>query len=266
MITPDTRLYIYEIKGARPDVYPNSSSFLGAWNEEEFTYYFFLAIADDCIDQFVSEHRLELSGLHEILYKDWQTGLPAHGVDVAGVRFLPADHPAPPENAVLLDPTVVFGDGTHPTTITCIKFMREIVDRHKIASMLDLGTGSGILALAGARMGIDKIVAVDKNILAVQTARENVEANRLSSINISEGEARFFIEKKYDLVAANLPYQVLLELVTLRGADQHPFWIVSGINEAQGEVLKQLFLDQQYSITNEIVTHPWTTFISAKRY
>ena len=197
---------------------------------------------------------------------DWQTGLPPHGIKVAGVCFVNPDHPAPPPEALLLDPSVVFGDGSHPTTNCCLGFMEEIIRAELITSMLDLGTGSGILALAAARMGVKRVLAVDKNRLAVRTARENVKVNALDAvIRVQEGEARLFIDQPFDLVTANLPFHVLRELIPLKGAALHRFWIVSGINEQQGETLKELFSDLGYETCRHSVDHPWVTFTTARR-
>jgi ribosomal protein L11 methyltransferase len=144
--------------------------------------------------------------------------------------------------------------------------MEEIIRAELITSMLDLGTGSGILALAAARMGVKRVLAVDKNRLAVRTARENVKVNALDAvIGVQEGEARLFIDQPFDLVTANLPFHVLRELIPLKGSALHRFWIVSGINEQQGETLKELFSDLGYETCRHSVDHPWVTFTTAKR-
>lgn len=267
MIPPDTMLYIYEIRGAiGSNLGDPPSTFVGIWNEEEFSYLFFTNPEDDYVNTSLCSGGNILSGRHEMTYKDWQTGLPSQGITVGGLHFVPADHPSPPPEALLLDPSVVFGDGNHPTTISCLRFLEEIVLSELVTSMLDLGTGSGILALGAARMGVKRIVAVDRNHLAWETARYNVDVNSLSTIiQVREGEARLFIDESFDLVTANLPFQVLRDLVPLRGAGLHRFWIVSGINSEQGDVLKGLFEDQGYEIRGELSNHPWVTFTTAKR-
>jgi ribosomal protein L11 methyltransferase len=139
--------------------------------------------------------------------------------------------------------------------------MHRIVRCQKVYSLLDLGTGSGILALAGAVMGIRHILAVDKNRLAVSTARKNVRANALSSsVQVKEGDARFFIDQPFDVVTANLPFQVLRDLSTLRGVNNHRFWIVSGINGQQSKILEGLFGEQGYELFSRHVDPPWVTF------
>ncbi len=144
--------------------------------------------------------------------------------------------------------------------------MEEIIRDELITSVLDLGTGSGILALAAARMGVKRVLAIDRNRLAVRTAIENVKVNSLDKmIRVQEGEVRLFIDQPFDLVTANLPFHVLRELIPLKAAALHRFWIVSGINEQQGETLKELFSEQGYETCRHSADPPWVTFTTAKR-
>jgi ribosomal protein L11 methylase PrmA len=93
-----------------------------------------------------------------------------------------------------------------------------------------------------------------------------VKTNSLDNlIRVEEGEARLFIDQPFDLVTANLPFHVLRELIPLKAAALHRFWIVSGINEQQGETLKELFSDLGYETCRHSVDHPWETFTTAKR-
>ena len=266
MILPDTLLYIYEIRGDLMASISNPpSSFVGLWNEDEFMYLFFTTPEDEYVTSQVCSRTAILSSRHEILYKDWQSDVPPEGIRAGGVHFVRWDHPSSPPGTIRLDPSVVFGDGSHPTTIACLSAIERVFRSQRIRSMLDLGTGSGILALAAACLGINRVVAVDKNRLAVQTARANVTKNMLSSeIQVAEGEARIFIDKPFDLVTANLPFRVLRDLVISKHAGLHKNWIVSGINQQQADVLKELLDDQGYSLDHCSVNPPWETFVMVK--
>jgi ribosomal protein L11 methyltransferase len=72
---------------------------------------------------------------------------------------------------ILMDPGVVFGTGTHPTTHDCLSALQLAFDRQAVTRVLDVGTGTGLLALAAAKMGRASRVAVDLNHLAAETAR-----------------------------------------------------------------------------------------------
>jgi ribosomal protein L11 methyltransferase len=263
MISPDTLLYIYEIRGDHDAGLLNPPpSYIGLWNEEEFSYLFFTSPEDEYVFDRICSGASSGVTRHEMKYRDWQTGLPSHGFTIGGISFVPTDHPNPPHGALLLDPSVVFGDGTHPTTLSCLKLMEDIIPTRGIASMLDLGTGTGILALAGAAMGLERILAVDKNRLAVETAQENVATNSLSStISVTLGEVRLFLDEPADLVCANLPFQVLREIVPRRETALHDSWIVSGINHEQGTVIKNLFADQNFRCERQLDDQIWVTFV-----
>jgi ribosomal protein L11 methyltransferase len=114
------------------------------------------------------------------------------------------------EILVHLDPCIVFGTGYHPTTRTCLQALWEIYQKERPKKVLDLGTGSGILALTAAKWGAEKVLAIDCNELAVETALRNVWSNGESQrIEVRKGNAEDFIEEKADLICANIHLQVI---------------------------------------------------------
>ncbi len=267
MISPETELYIYEVKGRLETILSGSpSAFIGLWNEDDFTYLFFTEPEDEYVETLAASAGLSVSDRHEMKYSEWQSGVPTCGIAVGALRFVAPDCGVVGPGDLILDPSVVFGDGNHPTTKSCLEFISEIAETSTVETMLDLGTGSGILSLAAAKLGATKITAVDRNLLAAQTARDNVRVNGYEDIiHVHVGEARLFIHEQHDLVAANLPFSVLRELITWRDASLHRVWIVSGINADQGKLLQQLLLDQDYVITREKLDHPWLSFVAEKR-
>lgn len=266
MIPPGSRLIIYEINGSIPTGPATPpGSYVGLWNEEDFSYLFFTEREDRFVDELTQCHHLHLLSRHELTYRDWQEGLPRSGLSVGGLTFVPADHPHPPPASILLDPSVVFGDGNHPTTLCCVRCISRIVKTRVVRSFLDLGTGSGILALAGAALGVSNVVAVDRNRLAVATARRNVHLNGWASmIRVEDGEARLFVDKPFDIVAANLPFGVLRDLVSQTDTALHRVWIVSGINASQASVLMDMFQEQRFDIDAVHETAAWVTFVAHK--
>ncbi|MCA1961872.1 MAG: 50S ribosomal protein L11 methyltransferase [Desulfomonile sp.] len=266
MIHPDTLLYVYEVPGDRRDVPPAApATFIGLWNEDECTYFFFSGPEEEYVRSVVCSNSSIPHSVHEVHYRDWQDGLPREGLTVAGVQFVPSDMSNPPRDAVLLDPSVAFGDASHPTTLSCLRAMGRVFRMQTVNSFLDLGTGTGILALAAVRMGARRVLAVDRNVLAVNTARKNVEANSLCGIiMVREGDVRHFFETRYDLVAANLPFHVLREICVLDGANSHRTWVVSGISKNQGRTLVELFSEQGYRLIYEWADPPWVTFVVSR--
>jgi len=122
--------------------------------------------------------------------------------------------PKKPGQIVLeIDPGMAFGTGTHPSTQMCLQFMEEVIPSFpKDPSVLDVGTGSGILAIAARKMGIKKITAVDIDPVAVDCARANARANRAGAgISFRTGTPEGLIAS-FDLVIANLLPQELLSV------------------------------------------------------
>lgn len=92
----------------------------------------------------------------------------------------------PAEVVLHLDPGMAFGTGLHPTTRLCLRLLEKLV--HAESHILDLGTGSGILAIAAAKLGAASVLALDNDPLAVQVATENVLLNSLGqSVQVSPG-------------------------------------------------------------------------------
>ncbi len=115
----------------------------------------------------------------------------------------------PGEVVVELDPGAAFGTGLHPTTQLCLQALEELT--WPGIGVLDVGTGSGILAIAAAKLGAKHVMAVDVDAVAVRVAQENVNLNRCSDqISVAEGTARMEAGSGYDLVVANIIANVII--------------------------------------------------------
>jgi ribosomal protein L11 methyltransferase len=88
--------------------------------------------------------------------------------------------PQPDDLLIELDPGMAFGSGLHPTTRLCLEALEDTVRPGQV--VLDVGTGSGILSIAAARLGAARVLALDTDPLAVQIARENVALNRVEAV------------------------------------------------------------------------------------
>ena len=109
---------------------------------------------------------------------------------------------------IALDPGMAFGTGLHPTTQQCLEAMSAL--RLDGTRALDVGTGSGILAIAAAKRGAREVVAVDTDPIAVRAARENAERNGVA-VDARGGSAAD-VEGRFDVVLANLVGPVLIEI------------------------------------------------------
>jgi ribosomal protein L11 methyltransferase len=110
-----------------------------------------------------------------------------------------------------LDPGMAFGTGSHITTIMCARFLEQYLV--PCATVIDVGTGTGILAMAAARLGAKEVLAVDNDDVAVKTARENIRQNGLADIvRVEQGDLLKGISLKADLISANIIAAVIIRL------------------------------------------------------
>ncbi|MGD9077849.1 MAG: 50S ribosomal protein L11 methyltransferase [Desulfobacterales bacterium] len=124
------------------------------------------------------------------------------------------EYEASPGDIVLeLDPGMAFGTGTHPTTALCIRLIEAYL--HKGDSVLDIGTGSGILMIAAARLGAGFVCGLDKNEMAVKIADKNIRLNGIApqKFSVKKGNLVTGIKERYDLVVANILTQVIYNLL-----------------------------------------------------
>lgn len=141
------------------------------------------------------------------------------------------------EVVIELDPGMAFGTGTHPTTALCV----GLVEKHlkKGDSFLDVGTGSGILMIAAARLGAGRVCGVDKDEMAVNIAASNLRLNGIQPQNfrVSVGNLIEETNEIYDIVAANILTHVILDLLNdiRRVMKDAGIFICSGIIEKHEE-------------------------------
>ena len=178
---------------------------------------------------------------------DWTDAWKAHYVPqrVGRVVIVPSwlEEPLRPgEVAITLDPGMAFGTGLHPTTRGCLHLLQEVSPMP--AGVLDVGCGSGVLALAALRLGAERAVGVDTDPLAVAATRENAERNRLADrVTVNEGTLPASAEGRHELVLANLVAAVLIELAPRLAAHLAPGGVLlaSGIIEPRAtEVIAAL--------------------------
>lgn len=233
-LRPDTLLHIYYIGGVVP---PHaeivSPYFVGNWVEDNFSFLFFTSPADDKVGEILGLHPdCQLLDQYQMTYADWQGGVVE---PIRCGRFLlnPTWIKASPgENEVSLtvDSGVVFGNGLHPTTQACLEAIDIACAGGKVHSMLDLGTGTGVLSLAAARLGCQKVVAVDFNHLAALTAQRNVRLNALQErIVVVNGRAEEHLSIGADLLVANIHYAVMRQLVEQKDFLRCRWFVLSGL-------------------------------------
>ena len=174
------------------------------------------------------------------------------------------------EHVVRLDPGMAFGTGMHPTTRLCLAATEQLV--HPGIRVLDLGTGSGILAIAAARHGAGEVLAVDTDPLAVEAARRNVRLNRLGrvvkvlegTVSIDAGGAPAY--GRFDLILANITATVIASLAAALRAALAPGGRIaaSGILEERLEMVTNACAASGIRIIDCRTEGDWTAIIAAR--
>lgn len=144
---------------------------------------------------------------------------------------------------VNIDPGMAFGTGTHATTILSIQALEERLKK-KGLSVLDVGTGSGILSIIAAKLGAKEVWGIDIDGVAVEIARENVKKNHVSEIvKIRKGSIGH-LRKKFDVIVANIDLKSLRRMrwPLLKHLKTQRFLILSGILEEEKDRIRQCYL------------------------
>ncbi|SRR6056297_548649 len=146
------------------------------------------------------------------------------------------------EHDIVIDPKMAFGTGHHDTTYQMMAAMALL--NFKNSSIVDLGTGTGVLAILAEKMGASNIIAIDNDPSAIENSIENAKLNSCNNIDIRLGDVSVVMDEiaKSDILLANINRNVLLELEpVLASAAKHGTELVlSGILRKD----KQLILDQ----------------------
>ena len=173
--------------------------------------------------------------------------------------------PAPGDAVIELDPGMAFGTGHHPTTRMCL----EQLERLLVPGMhvLDLGTGSGILAIAAMKLGAGCVLGLDTDETAVQVARSNVEQNRTCRVQLIHGSLPHskVQDGEYDLALANVTAGVVASsaeslALALR---RNGILIASGILEERREEVEAA-LGESFVVEQSLTDGDWLTVVARK--
>jgi ribosomal protein L11 methyltransferase len=168
------------------------------------------------------------------------------------------------EIIVILDPGMAFGTGTHPSSRLALICLERTISPGD--SVFDVGTGSGILAIAAAKLGASKVDAVDIEPVAVRSTGENAERNGVSElIQTAVGSAppNNPFEGPYDLVLANIIARVLVEISDGLVASVKPggTLVLSGIIESKEPMVRTAFESRGYLLTDRSQMEDWVGLI-----
>lgn len=174
----------------------------------------------------------------------------------------------PGRRVIIIEPGMAFGTGMHPTTRCCLEFLEEVATSltQKNITALDVGTGSGILAIALAKMGVSDVLALDNDAIALKAARLNVRRNRVEGAVRLSNSGPERVRKSFMVVVANLTAETIIELahVLEKKVSARGYLILSGILKPKaGEVVRQFFASS-FRVICQKSQKEWATLLLKK--
>ena len=173
-----------------------------------------------------------------------------------------------PHATLIIPAGAAFGTGEHATTAMSLR-MLERITRHRPAGwrMLDVGTGSGILALAGGLLGASHVSAIDNDPLAISTAEANARQNEVGNVRFVLGDAKRPPRGRFNVISANLYSELLAEAL--------PLWrtslvadgqlIISGVTQSQEAGLRRALQRSGYAIEERRRRGKWLALQCTRR-
>ena len=197
----------------------------------------------------VQEHhpaaRMKLDAVQE---RDWSTEWRAliRPVTVGRLWVGPpwAAAEAPPGKVQLvIEPKMAFGTGDHPTTMLCLQAVDAYLGEHPSASVLDVGTGTGVLALAAKKLGAGKVVGTDNDPVAVELAKEAAALNGVAGLDFSTRTLPG-VKGRFDLVVANILANTLVDLAPLLAPKVKDRLVLAGVLAPQRDEVEAAYAAQ----------------------
>lgn len=173
--------------------------------------------------------------------------------------------PRPGDLIVELDPGMAFGTGLHPTTRMCLVALEKYV--RPGLRVLDVGTGSGILSIAAARLGASSVLAVEKDPLAARVARENVNLNGVGDVVTVETGSLDKVSGSFDLLLVNILAEVIISLVGagLLGFLRSGHFVASGIVEEQEQAVREALDAHGAYVVERLQEKDWVALVGEVR-
>ena len=200
--------------------------------------------------------------------ESWKANFkPVHLTDTFVVKpTWEAYTPALGEKVIAIDPGMAFGTGTHPTTRLCVEMIEKYTKSG--TSVLDVGTGSGILLVAASLSGAQEGLGVDNDPVAVDTARDNLALNKVSdSFSVSCADLISQAGKAYDLVVANILAEVVVALLgdIHRVVHDESLIILSGILVERGPMVEARLAETGFALVEQQIEDSWLVMVAKKK-
>lgn len=169
------------------------------------------------------------------------------------------------ELIIELDPGMAFGTGTHPTTVMCLQALENVIKEGD--SVIDVGTGSGVLSIGAALLGAKKVHALDLDEVAVKSAIENVELNKVQHVvDVYQGNLLDTVKEPADVVVANILAEIIMTFTDDAFSIVKPggVFVTSGIILAKKEDVKSALEKSGFIIEETLMMEDWVSIIARR--
>ena len=223
-----SRIYTYHIDGAGIPAIADPD-LIGTWEEDGKTILIFHRSKDHLVQEFCRHNSCRLFYQADLDYDDWEMGREVVPFTIGPLTIAPIWDPDQAD--IRIDPSVVFGNGFHPSTRLCLETL--VSCREKLPqgfTGLDLGCGTGLLAIAAAKLGASCVMAVDHNPLACAVAKQNAIYNKVAGkLLVKQVDLRQELPfTDTDVIMANLHHELLAALFREQSFWQARLYILSG--------------------------------------
>ncbi|MET3699296.1 [LSU ribosomal protein L11P]-lysine N-methyltransferase [Bacillus oleivorans] len=170
------------------------------------------------------------------------------------------------ELIIELDPGMAFGTGTHPTTVMCIQALERTVKPGD--TVIDVGTGSGVLSVAAALLGSKQVLALDLDEVAVQSAILNTKLNKVHEIvTVRKGNLLEEVSGEADVIVANILAEVIVRFTedAYNRIKKGGYFITSGIINLKKQLVKDSLIKDGFEIVEILTMEDWVAFIAKKK-
>lgn len=165
-----------------------------------------------------------------------------------------------------IDPGMAFGTGTHETTMLCIRMIEKYMsDGYKV---LDVGSGSGILSIAAAKLGASDVLGIDIDEDAVRVSNENYELNKVSDrAKAIVGDLTAGVDYKANIVVANLLADIVMRLSkdAKRYLGEKGIFITSGILTEKSEAVEKCMIECGFEIVEKAILGEWCSIVAINK-
>lgn len=157
---------------------------------------------------------------------------------------------------IIIEPKMAFGTGDHPTTSLCLAAVDDFMASHPGADVLDVGTGTGVLAIAAKKLGAGRVVGTDNDPVSVELAQENAQFNGTPEIELS-GKELTEVSGTFDLVVANILANTLMELAPLIAPKVKKRLILAGVLAHQRADVEKVYADLGFTVEPGATQGEW---------